>query len=60
MLNKVLKKLKEEEKKSGDASEKTYQNLQTTSNSGFHAKKSSTTGAARKRSVGNRGSQRKK
>ncbi|PIZ94329.1 MAG: hypothetical protein COX81_03795 [Candidatus Magasanikbacteria bacterium CG_4_10_14_0_2_um_filter_37_12] len=55
MLNKVLKKLKEAEKKSGDASTKTYQNLQVSSQKGFHAKNSSPTGAKRQRSVGNRG-----
>ena len=55
MLSKILKKLKaEEEKKSGTPEEKTYQNLSTNNNSGFHAKQDSSTGAARARSIGNR------
>ncbi|MBT3419406.1 MAG: hypothetical protein HN726_01470 [Candidatus Magasanikbacteria bacterium] len=61
MLNKVLKKMKEAEKKAGNdmnTPESKYQDMQINSKAGFHAKKDSSLGAKRARSIGNRNNKR--
>lgn len=61
MLNKVLKKIKEDQKKSGTDSNSqesqtnyTQINKNSVSNTGFHSKGNSEAGAYRQRSMGNR------
>lgn len=61
MLNKVLKKMQEEQKKSGAASgpkehqtDYTKINKSGMNNTGFHSKGNSEAGAYRQRSMGNR------
>ena len=61
MLNKVLKRMREEEKKNkkdGDNSipslNSDFFDMNKTKNSGFHAKENSQLGAKRQRSIGNR------
>lgn len=58
MLNKVLKKMREDAKKAGkvdsDAPKSTYPLPQMNKGTGFHAKKNSQEGAERQRSMGNR------
>ncbi|OGH58861.1 MAG: hypothetical protein A2725_03880 [Candidatus Magasanikbacteria bacterium RIFCSPHIGHO2_01_FULL_33_34] len=57
MLNKVLKKMREAEKKAGKTpatSGITYPQSKFQGKTGFHAKKNSQEGAERQRSMGNR------